>query len=251
MTASETQNPGRTSGRVALVVIGVCQRPACAGRAREWGCARRHPRDAARRRRLLRHRLDPLTTSTHALVSDRLEAGTDGPDWLFSKGRLGTIRVTATGTTTKPIFIGIAPAADAEAYLRGVARDEITDLKVDPFSVTSTRRAGSATPLRPTDQSIWTTSSSGSGKQILTWSVKKGSWNVVVMNSDGTRGIHTNITVGAKLPALLWIGIGLLTIGGLLAAAAATVSYFAVRRRRPEPIATPAGAPSAPLASGL
>ena len=39
MTASETQNPGRTSGRVALVVIGVCQRPACAGRAREWGCA--------------------------------------------------------------------------------------------------------------------------------------------------------------------------------------------------------------------
>ena len=70
------------------------------------------------------------------------------------------------------------------------------------------------------------------------------------MNADGTRGIHTKITVGAKLPALPWIGIGLLTIGGLLAATAATVSHFAVRRRRPEPIATPAGAPSAPLASG-
>jgi hypothetical protein len=125
-------------------------------------------------------------------------------------------------------------------------------LKVDPFAVTSTRRAGSATPLRPTDQSIWTTSSSGSGKQILTWSVQKGSWTVVIMNADGTRGIHTKITVGAKLPALLWSGIGLLTIGGLLAAAAATVSYFGVRSsRRPEPIATPAGAPTVPLASGL
>jgi hypothetical protein len=251
MTASETPNRGRTSGRVALIVVGVCigllALAALASGAVLVGIhATQRDGDG-----FYASGSNPLTTSTHALVSDRLEVGTDGPDWLFSKGRLGTIRVTATGTTTKPIFIGIAPAAGAEAYLRGVARDEITDLEVDPFSVTSTRRAGSTTPLRPIGQSIWTTSSSGSGKQILTWSVQKGSWNVVIMNADGTRGIHTNITVGAKLPALLWIGIGLLTIGGLLAAAAATVSYFGVRSRRPEPIATPAGAPSVLLASGL
>jgi hypothetical protein len=251
MTASETPNPGRTSGRVALIVVGVgiglLALAALASGAVLLGIhATQRDGDG-----FYATGSNPLTTSTHALVSDRLDVGADGPDWLFRKGRLGTIRVTATGTSAKPIFIGIAPASDAEAYLRGVATDEITDLKVDPFSVTSTRRAGSATPLRPTDQSIWAASSSGSGKQVLTWSVQKGSWDIVVMNADGTGGIHTNITVGAKLPALLWIGIGLLTIGGLLAAAAATVSYFGVRRRRPEPIATPAGAPSAPLASGL
>jgi hypothetical protein len=251
MTASETPNPGRTSGRVALTVVGVgialLALAALACGAVLIGIHTTQ-RDSDG---FYATGSNPLTTSTHALVSDRLEVGTDGPDWLFRKGRLGTIRITATGTSDKPIFIGIAPAADAEAYLRGVARDEITDLKVDPFSVTSARRAGSATPLWPIGQRIWATSSSGSGKQVLTWSVQKGGWDIVVMNSDGTRGIHTNITVGAKLPALLWIGIGLLTIGGLLAAAAATVSYFGVRRRRPEPIATPAGAPSAPLASGL
>jgi hypothetical protein len=250
MTASETPNPGRTAGRVALIVVGggiaLLALAALASGAVLVGIhATQRNSDG-----FYATGSNPLTTSTHALVSDRLDVGSDGPDWLFSKGRLGTIRITATGTSDKPIFIGIAPAADAEAYLRGVARDEITDLKVDPFSVTSTHRAGSATPLRPIGQSIWATSSSGSGKQVLTWSVQKGRWDVVVMNSDGTRGIHTNITVGAKLSAVIWIGIGLLTIGWLLAAAAATVSHFGVRRRRPEPIATPAGAPSAPLASG-
>jgi hypothetical protein len=251
MTASETPNRDRTSGRVALIVVGVCigllALAALASGALLVGIhATQRDGDG-----FYATGSNPLTTSTHALVSDRLDVRTDGTDWLFRKGRLGTIRVTATGTSAKPILIGIARTSDAEAYLRGVARDEITDLKVDPFSVTSTRRTGSATPLEPIGRSIWAKSSSGSGKQILTWSVRKGSWDVVVMNADGARGIHTNITVGAKLPALLWIGIGLLTIGGLLAAVAATVSYFGARRKRPEPTATPAGAPSAPLATEL
>ena len=194
---------------------------------------------------------NPLTTSTHALVSDTLDVGTDGPDWLFRKGRLGTIRVTATGTSDKPIFVGIARTVAGRPVppRRRLRRDQ--GLRLDPFSVTSTRQAGAATPTAPTDQSIWATSSSGTGTQSVEWPVQKGSWAVVVMNADGTRGVHTDVTVGAKLGFLLWIGIGLLTIGGLLAAAAATVSYFGVRRRRPEPIATPAGAPSAPSASGL
>ena len=74
-----------------------------------------------------------LHTPTHALVADKLDA--NGPGWLFEKSRLGTIRVQATGTSAKPVFVGVAKTAQIDAYLRGVAQDELTDFDVDPFSV--------------------------------------------------------------------------------------------------------------------
>ena len=44
--------------------------------------------------------------------------------------------VLLRGSTTDPgkeIFIGIAPRADAAAYLAGVQRTEIVDVRFDPF----------------------------------------------------------------------------------------------------------------------
>jgi len=69
-----------------------------------------------------------LSTPTRALVSDGLDIRTgDAPGWTVDDGRLGTLRVTASGTGANPVFVGIAPAATVNRYLRGVDRDEVAD----------------------------------------------------------------------------------------------------------------------------
>ncbi len=49
------------------------------------------------------------------------------------------------------------------------------------------------------------------------------------MNADGSRDVAATIGVGVKVPALLWIGIGLSLFGGALLAAAGLM--FAARSR--------------------
>ena len=179
-----------------------------------------------------------LHTPTHALVADKLDA--NGPGWLFRKSRLGTIRVQATGTSAKPVFVGVARTAQIDAYLRGVAQDELTDFDVDPFTADYKRRPGTAVPATPVSQSFWAGRTSGSGRQTLTWPVEKGNWAVVIMNADGSAGIEAGVRVGAKAGFLVWVAGGLLALGALFAAWAATI-YFGLRRGRARTGATSTG----------
>jgi hypothetical protein len=193
-------------------------------------------------------RAETLATPTAALVSDGLDVGTDGPDWLFEEGRLGTIRLTATGTSTRPVFIGIAREADVDDYLRGVAHDLVADFDVDPFSVTYERRPGTADARPPGTQGFWAVSSSGVGERTVTWPVEEGTWTAVAMNADGSPGIRTDVSVAAKVGYLLWVGVGLLVLGGLIAALGAILIVLGVRRPRapPAPPSPEAAAPVSP-----
>jgi hypothetical protein len=162
-----------------------------------------------------------LETPAPALVSERLEVGADeGLDWLLRHGWLGSLRVTVTGTSTKPVFVGIARQRDVDRYLRDVQFDKVTDLELDPFTVTTRRHPGSTTASEPATQSFWAASARGSGQQSVRWDVRQGDWAVVVMNADGTPGVATSVSVGAKFPLVYWIAITLvlggaaLTVGG-------------------------------------
>ena len=187
-----------------------------------------------------------LVTPTYALVADKLEVGTD-PAWLFRKGRLGTIRVAATGSRGKPVFVGIAKKSQVASYLGHVRHDTISDFELDPFTVTYGHASGTATPTAPGAQHFWASEATGSGPQTLSWPVQKGDWAVVVMNADGSPGIHADVKVGAKVGFLLWAGIGLLALGAILAALAAAL--FLSGRSGANP--TVAGTPSVPAAATI
>ena len=84
----------------------------------------------------------------------------------------------------------------------------------------------------PGAQDFWVASATGSGARTLSWDPAGGSWTVVVMNADGRPGIGVRADLGARMPAVRWIAIGLLAAGAILLAAGVLLIAGAVRGRR-------------------
>jgi hypothetical protein len=168
-----------------------------------------------------------LTTSTYAIVSERADIETDGAEWALDTF-LGTVRIRSE--SERSVFVGIAPAAEADGYLDGVEHDVVTDLDSggDPEY---TLQPGGAPSAAPGTETFWVASASGAGEQTLEWEPEDGDWRVVVMNEDGSRGVTSDMSIGAELDTVLWIGIGLLVAGGLLAALAALAITAGARKR--------------------
>ena len=52
------------------------------------------------------------------------------------------------------------------------------------------------------------------------------------MNEDASRGVSSEVSIGAELDPVLWIGLALLGVGALLAAGAALAVTAGIRRGR-------------------
>jgi hypothetical protein len=218
---------GGTAGKVVLVVVGVLAGILAFGFLAS-GCALvvvdRTQRDDDG---YLMTPTRELTTSTYAIVSESAELDTGGAEWALDTF-LGTVRIRSE--SARPVFVGIGPAGAVDRYLRDVDRDEIDDLDSggDPEYRT---RPGGAPPGPPADETFWTASASGSGEHTLEWDPADGFWRVVLMNADASRGVTSDMSIGAGLDSVLWIGLGLLGIGVLFAAGTAVAVTGAVRRR--------------------
>ena len=168
---------------------------------------------------------EEFSTATYAIVSENADLDLDGPDWATTDF-FGTVRIRSE--SERRVFVGIAREADVAEYLDGVAHAVVTEVDEAEYS----ERPGGAPEGRPARETFWAASATGAGEQTLEWEPEDGSWNVVVMNADGSRGVAADLSIGGELDPLLWIGVGLLIGGGLLAAAAALAITAGSRRRR-------------------
>lgn len=186
---------------------------------------------------------DRFHTRTHALATDDLDVDTDLPGWMLDHSTLGHVRLEATSRDGKPIFVGIAPTKDVDAYLSGTGHATVTDVNYAPFRAEyATDRGGRPAP--PGTQRFWTASTSGAGTQTLEWRVRDGNWSVVVMNADASANVDAGVSAGTDAPWLAPVGWGLVGGGTLVLLVAGALVFVGVRRPRAD--RAPAGiAPAA------
>jgi hypothetical protein len=169
---------------------------------------------------------EDFRTPTYAIVSESADIETGGAEWALD-AFLGTVRIRSE--SERPVFVGIGTATQVDRYLEGVEHDVVTDLEDEPRYA----RVGGGEPDGPPGaQQFWAASSAGSGEQTLEWDPEDGDWRAVVMNADGRRGISAELSIGAELDSVIWIGFGLLAAGALLAGGAALAITAGVRRGR-------------------
>jgi len=173
-----------------------------------------------------------VSTAAYALATDTLDMGPHAPGWFGED--FATVRIQAT--SARPVFIGIAPAGDVGRYLGQVRHAQITDFDTDPFRVTSHIVPGSARPAPPGSESFWRVRASGSGRQTITWPLEKGSWAAVAMNADGSRNVSIGLRLGARVPALKWVAIGVLAGGALVLLLGVWLIYLGARSPRPDSV---------------
>ena len=187
-----------------------------------------------------------LTTSSRALTTDNLDFDLDGLDAVVGRDTYGKVRLEVGDQDSAPVFVGIARTDDVDGYLRGVDHAVVTDFDSGPFRADYRDHPGRAVPAPPAQQRFWDASVHGAGKQTLTWDVQDGDWSVVVMNADGTPGVHADVSAGAKLGFLDEAGWVLLGMGGLAAAGAIAFAFLGGRppRSREPRTFTPRAVPS-------
>ncbi|MGI9603179.1 MAG: DUF4389 domain-containing protein [Acidimicrobiales bacterium] len=194
--------------------------------------------------------LDGLQTRTAAVVSDDIDLGSDPgpPDWVIDAGDVA-VQFRAEGVRSDvPLFIGIGPEEQVDAYLDGVAVEEVRSVDGRRLELRPVPGDG-VVAGPPADQAFWEVSAVGTGEQVLEWDLDSGRWVVVVMNGDGSPGVAADLTVGVKAGFLLPLFITLLILGAILTMAAVAI-LVAVVHRPAEPgahaatTADPAVAPS-------
>lgn len=169
-----------------------------------------------------------LSTDTHALTSEQLDLRVVRNEWLPASW-LATVKLSAASPGDVPVFVGIGPVAEVDAYLEGVAHSEVTwNSNDDPVYLP---REGENAPGVPAKQDFWITSSEGLDPQSIVWDVEPGQWTVLIMNADATPDVTVDVSAGVRTPWLIIVAVGLLGAGTLCLVTGSVLMFFGLRHR--------------------
>lgn len=170
-----------------------------------------------------------FSTAGAAVATESTHLGSPGVGWLYSPGILGKVRIRVTPTSqASALFVGIGPSGDVDRYLAGVSHTLVSGFFEDKAEAVAGGPARSA----PTSRRFWVASDTGRGERTLTWKPSSGSWTVVVMNADARPGVQIGADLGARMPAVLWIALGLVLLGVVFLAGGGLLLVGALRGRR-------------------
>ncbi len=224
-----------SAGKIFVVILGVFilligLALSLGGGALLWANVAVKDGDGYYSTRTLEIRRDAYAITTYPA---RINFGAAGIiDW----PNLVKIKVSVTNQKEENLFVGILTESKLKEYLGTVTYDEIRELRINhPFSdpkIAYTRHTGSSEPKPPASQDIWSESASGDVTEGLTWGVEEGSYSVVVMNEDGSRGLDVVGSVGVKVPIIFGLGIGLLAGGIVLVIFAFLLIYLVISENK-------------------
>lgn len=167
-----------------------------------------------------------FSTAGSALVTEPTHLGSAGTGWLYAPSLLDKVRIRVTPQGSGAVFLGIGSTDAVDRYLAGVGHTSITDFwsgKVEAVS-------GGTPPTAPGTQHFWVASTTGTGRQTVFWKPTDGSWSVVVMNANGRPGVTVGADLGARIPALPWIALGLIIAGAVFMTGGVLLIRGALRR---------------------
>jgi hypothetical protein len=229
MSSTTVSSPPVSGGRLAVVIAGAliglfATLLLMAGGAVHWADGKKDDDG------YFSTRSERFATTTYAIASDDLDVN----GIPLGEDHYGKVRVKVGDRGGKPVFAGIARSRDVDAYLASSAHATLTDLDFSPFKADYRTSGGQRRPAPPAAQDIWVASAQGPGTQTLDWTVKDGSWSVVVMNADGSAGVDAGVSAGVSVPFLddveLWLWIA---AAALLALAGAMIAAGLRLRRQP------------------
>jgi hypothetical protein len=176
-----------------------------------------------------------IQRDSHAVVAGPIEVDNVALRVLRAMGIITVFEFEGqNNNSSKQIFMGVTDQAELENYLNNVAYDEITSFdfgwRPNLDDVRYINHPGSSLPSSPTSESIWTESVVGNGVQTLVWETEEGRHSIVMMNSDGSRGVDLDVIFKTKIPSIVGWGVGFLVGGIVLLIIGGLMIFFAVRR---------------------
>ena len=176
---------------------------------------------------------EDFSTATYAIVSESADVDFGGSE-CAREPFLGDVRIRSE--SDRDVFVGIAPVADVDGYLDGVEHAIVTISTRAATPSTLDGRAARRQELQPRKPSGLRPCRARANRR------SNGSQRTGLACSRYERGrvasMTADLSIGAELDSVLWIGIGLLVLGALLAAGAALAITAGARRRRSPPATT-------------